>query len=331
MDEILEQRSAVPAVKSKNAFKKPEMTDRVASKHEYKTLKRKIENNAPIAPKKKNKKATNTKSYDLWDEGEDKFIHKADLILTVLFFLEPIPEAPVNDFLPVKAKLTVPKTVTVKPTALEHIPAIMTPEGGHSYNPTVEEHQQLLAKANDAEERKVEILKKLQEQLSYRDELKQLAGELATSEITAEGKIISTEVDMDEEDLEDGPLDDKATKKRKAAERKTRQQRQKSHRLATAELEKKQKLQERSIRQQIDILREIEAEIAQRVEELDSLADQRGERKSEEEKKGLKKIGKYYVPELPVDVQLTEELCETLRQLKVRCSYKKCIYIDSNI
>jgi nucleolar protein 53 len=220
----------------------------------------------------------------------------------------------------------------VKPTALEHIPAITTPEGGHSYNPTVEEHQQLLAKANDAEERKVEILRKLQEQLSYRDELKQLAGELATSEITAEGKIISTEADNEEEeeDLEDKPTDDKATKKRKAAERKTRQQRQKSHRLATAELEKKQKLQERAIRQQIDKLREIEAEIAQRVEELDSLADQRGERKSEDEKKGLKKIGKYYVPELPVDVQLTEELCETLRQLKVGFRFNR-VYIYSNI
>ncbi|KAL7326769.1 hypothetical protein PS15p_209053 [Mucor circinelloides] len=277
------------------------MTDKIISKHELKTLKRKIENNAPVTPKKKTKKVANPgKSYDLWDEA-------------------PVEEAPVNDFLPVKAKLKVPKTVTVKPAALEHIPSIATPEGGHSYNPSVEEHQQLLAKANEAEERKVEILKKLQEQLSYREELKLLASELSTSEITADGKIVSTEADDEEEEndeLADLPTDDKATKKRKAAERKTRQQRQKSHRLATAELEKKQKLQEKAIRQQIDKLRQIEEEIAQRVEELDDLADKRGERRSEEEKKGLKKIGKYTVPELPVDVQLTEELCETLRQLK---------------
>ncbi|KAL9548846.1 hypothetical protein MBANPS3_005484 [Mucor bainieri] len=302
VDEILDQRSAVPAVKSKKSpFKKPEMTDKIVSKHELKTLKRKIDNNAPVAPKKKTKKIVNPgKSYDLWDEA-------------------PVEEAPVNDFLPVKAKLKVPKTVTEKPAALEHIPAIATPEGGHSYNPSVEEHQQLLAKANEAEERKVEILKKLQEQLSYREELKLLASELSTSEITADGKIISTEADDEEEEndeLADLPTDDKATKKRKAAERKTRQQRQKSHRLATAELEKKQKLQEKAIRQQIDKLRQIEQEIAQRVEDLDELAEKRGERRSEEEKKGLKKIGKYTVPDLPVDVQLTEELCETLRQLK---------------
>lgn len=325
VDEILDQRSAVPAVKSKKSpFKKPEMTDKVVSKHELKTLKRKIDNNAPVAPKKKTKKIVNPgKSYDLWDEGKTKSV-LCNIICWLMksIYIAPVEEAPVSDFLPVKAKLRVPKTVTEKPAALEHIPAIATPEGGHSYNPSVEEHQQLLAKANEAEERKVEILKKLQEQLSYREELKLLASELSTSEITADGKIVSTEADEEEEEndeLADLPTDDKATKKRKAAERKTRQQRQKSHRLATAELEKKQKLQEKAIRQQIDKLRQIEEEIAQRVEDLDDLAEKRGERRSEEEKKGLKKIGKYTVPELPVDVQLTEELCETLRQLKVRC------------
>ncbi|CAO3638124.1 unnamed protein product [Mucor hiemalis] len=306
--EILDQRSAVPAVKSKNAFKKPEMTDRIESRHETKSVEKMLKRKADLPVKAVNKKskkdssAGKKKSYDLWDDAPAAEKETAE---------------PVSDFLPVKAKLRVPKTVTEKPIALAHIPAISTPEGGHSYNPTVEEHQLLLAKANDAEERKAEILKKLQEQLSYRDELKQLADELSSTEITAEGKIVSTVADEEEEeDLEDKPTDDKATKKRKAAERKTRAQRHKSHRLATEELEKKQKLQERAIRQQIDMLRQIEAEIKQRAEELDVIAEQKGERKLEEEKKGKKKLGKYTVPELPVDVQLTEELCETLRQLK---------------
>lgn len=76
VDEILDQRSAVPAVKSKKSpFKKPEMTDKIISKHELKTLKRKIENNAPVTPKKKTKKVANPgKSYDLWDEGKAKSV-----------------------------------------------------------------------------------------------------------------------------------------------------------------------------------------------------------------------------------------------------------------
>ncbi len=147
--EILDQRSAVPAVKSKNAFKKPELTDRIESRHESKSVDKmlKRKSDQPIKTKVKKTKVTVTKkSYDLWDEA-------------------PVEEEvkPDTDFLPVKAKLRVPKTVTEKPVALQHIPAITTPEGGHSYNPTVEEHQQLLAKANDAEERKADILKKLQE------------------------------------------------------------------------------------------------------------------------------------------------------------------------
>ncbi|GAA5816724.1 hypothetical protein MFLAVUS_010256 [Mucor flavus] len=303
IDQILDQRSAVPAVKTKNAFKKAETTQVIESKHEFKSVDKilKRKSDAPIKPAMKKKvKVSTDKSYDLWDEPA------------------AAEEQPNTNFLPVKAKLRVPKTVTEKPAGLIHLAAVDTPEGGHSYNPDVIEHQKLLVKANEVEERKIEVLKKLQEQLSYRDELKLLAGELSNTEITAEGKIISTAVDEEEEeeDLEDKPTDDKATKKRKAAERKTRAQRHKSHRLATEELEKKQKLQERAIRQQIDILRQIEEELKIRNEELKINAEKRGERQAEEEKKGLKKLGKYTVPELPVDVQLTDELCETLRQLK---------------
>ncbi|KAI9469666.1 MAG: ribosome biogenesis protein Nop53/GLTSCR2 [Benjaminiella poitrasii] len=299
VDEILEQRSAVPAIKSKNPFKKPEMTDDVFSRHESKLLKRKIENNAPLAPKKKNKKASAAKSYDLWDD-EPKEAEQSS-----------------NDFLPKEEKIKAPKTMIQKPGALVHVPAVSTPEGGQSYNPTLEEHQALLAKAIEVEERKAEILRNLQEQLSYREELKLLADELAHSEITADGKMITTDTATAVNDEEEEDEDNSSNKKKKnKGERKTRQQRHKSHRLATEELQKKQQLQERTIRRQIHMLRDIEKELAERVDALDALAEKRGERKMEEEKKGLKKLGKYTVPELPVDVQLTDELCETLRQLK---------------
>lgn len=285
------------------------MTQLIDSKHEFKSVDKMLKRKSDLPIKTQKKKAkVAVKSYDLWDASP-----------------APVVPEPNTDFLPIKTKLRVPKTVTEKPTGLIHLAAIDTPEGGHSYNPDVIEHQKLLVKATEAEENKIAILKKLQEQLSYREELKLLAGELSQTEITKEGKIISTATDEEEDDLEDKPTDDKATKKRKAAERKTRAQRHKSHRLATEELTKKQKLQERAIRQQIDKLREIEVEIKKRHQELEENAEKRGERRSEEEKKGMKKLGKYSVPELPVDVQLTDELCETLRQLKVNLSHV-CVY-----
>ncbi|KAG1159224.1 hypothetical protein G6F37_005095 [Rhizopus arrhizus] len=290
VDEILQQRSAVPAVKTKNPFKKPEMTDKVVSRHEsdhiQKMLKRKGNDNTVTQQKKKKKVDEPKKTYDLW--GED---NKEE-------------EKPVNDYLPRKQKPKAPQTLSQKPAALVHMPAIETPHAGASYNPEAEAHQQLIAEAVKAEERKAEIIAKLQEQLSYREELKLLASEEAQT------------MEEDDEDLEDKEGDDQETKKRKAAARKTRRERNKEARLANEAMLRKQKLHEKSIRQQIDKLREIEAEIEKKEEELETLAEKKEERKSEEEKKGHKKLGKYQVPELPIDVQLTDELCATLRQLK---------------
>ncbi|CEG64105.1 hypothetical protein RMATCC62417_01140 [Rhizopus microsporus] len=285
VDEILQQRSAVPAVQPKNPFKKQEITDKVASKHEsdniQKILKRKGNQQTQSQPKKK--KVNDKKTYDLWGQEE--------------------PE-PINDFLPTQQKPKTPETIKQKPAAAAHIPAIETPHAGASYNPEAEQHQQLLAEAVKAEERKAEIIAKLHEQLSYREELKLLASEDAPME------------HEDDEDVQDLPTDDQETKKMKAAKRKTRRERHKKFRLASEELARKQKLHEKAIRRQIDQLREIEAEIEQRANELDALLEKKEERKASEEKKGIKKLGKYEVPELPIDVQLTDELCATLRQLK---------------
>lgn len=309
VDEILQQRSAVPAVKTKNPFKKPEMTDKVVSRHEsdhiQKMLKRKGNDNTVTQQKKKKKVDEPKKTYDLWGEGK---IRMLCLYKKLTFFVidNKEEEKPVNDYLPRKQKPKAPQTLSQKPAALVHMPAIETPHAGASYNPEAEAHQQLIAEAVKAEERKAEIIAKLQEQLSYREELKLLASEEAQT------------MEEDDEDLEDKEGDDQETKKRKAAARKTRRERNKEARLANEAMLRKQKLHEKSIRQQIDKLREIEAEIEKKEEELETLAEKKEERKTEEEKKGHKKLGKYQVPELPIDVQLTDELCATLRQLKVK-------------
>lgn len=69
VDEILAMRSAVPSVQSKNPFKKPEMTDKLASRVEDKKVGQLAKRKAtePSTPVKKQKVAK--KSYDLWGEG----------------------------------------------------------------------------------------------------------------------------------------------------------------------------------------------------------------------------------------------------------------------
>ncbi|CAO3672352.1 unnamed protein product [Rhizopus stolonifer] len=301
VDEILNQRSAVPAVKAKNPFKKPEMTDKLASKHEsenvQKMLKRK--GNDTVTQQKKKKKTNAPDSYDLW--GSDS-----------------VQEESSNDYLPKIEKPKAPASLKRKPTALTVMPAIETPHKGTSYNPEAEAHQQLIVEAVKIEERKADIVAKLQEQLSYREELKKLADE--ESQTIEEDDIKDDDdkslIAKEEESLEDKATDDKETKKRKAAERKTRRDRNKESRLVGESIVRRQKLHEKSIRKQIDKLRDIEAEIQKKEEELDALAVSRSEQKEIDAKKGYRKIGKYQVPELPVDVQLTDELCATLRQLK---------------
>lgn len=237
-------------------------------------------------------------------------------------------QEPANDYLPKIEKPKAPVSMKRKPTALTVMPAIETPHKGTSYNPEAEAHQQLIVEAVKIEERKADIVAKLQEQLSYREELKKLADEeLQTLEDDDVKDDDESSIVKEEENLEDKATDDKETKKRKAAERKTRRDRNKESRLVSESIVRRQKLHEKSIRKQIDMLRDIEAEIQKKEEELDALAVSRSEQKESDAKKGYRKIGKYQVPELPVDVQLTDELCATLRQLKVKEKCKENMYL----
>ncbi|KAI8986531.1 ribosome biogenesis protein Nop53/GLTSCR2 [Pilobolus umbonatus] len=273
-DIILTSRTAVPAVQSKNVFKKVETTDRIVSRSEERIVKRKLTNNpTPIVNKKK--KNTNASKYDLWEDT-------------------PMEET--NDYLPVKAIVNNP--IKEKTLGVINLPAVSIPDGGISYNPTVEEHQKLLASVHDIEVRKAEVLKKLQEQLSYREELKLLAGDLLPEE--EEG-----EEEEEEEKIE----------KKETGARKTKAERRKEQRKAREHYEMKQKEQDKSIRRSIDQLNAIEKELIEK--ENDIKKNDMKKKQAKDTKESIKKLGKYEVPDLPIDYQLTEELCESLRQLKV--------------
>ncbi|KAI8875158.1 tumor suppressor protein Gltscr2 [Backusella circina FSU 941] len=292
VDEILATRSAVPAVKAKNPFKQAEMTDKLASRGENKKVDKIAKRKAaqPSAPVKKKQKVEK-KSYDLWGE-------------------EPTEEedTPMNDYIPKKVIPKKPKSE--KPLAAVHIEAVTIPKAGASYNPTAEEHQKLLSEANEVEERKIEAIAKLQEQLAYRDELNQLA-----DEVTA-GQHDSEEEEAEEEEEEEEDENKKKKKESRNGGRKTRSERNKQYRIESEKLKKKVQDQEKIIRQQVDKLRQIELELDERHEAIETLTGEKSQRKLDKEKQGKTKLGKYSVPDLPIDFQLTEELSETLRQLK---------------
>ncbi|KAG0175398.1 hypothetical protein DFQ28_000926 [Apophysomyces sp. BC1034] len=283
IDQILAERSAVPATRSKVTADRSAADKQAELKKIERLAKRKLTNAPTPAAKKKKEQA-----YDMWAE-------------------ETVEE--VNDYLePIKVrKVKAPSTLAKKPEAALHQPAVVVPAAGASYNPTQEEHQDLLKKAHEVEVQKIEERKKLDEQMQYRKELENLAHELQQEEDEAAENEVKDEKDEAAEDDED---------KEQVEDRKTRVQRNKERRLRREYVMNQQKNHEKSIRLQVDKLNRIEEELAKRQEVLNKIEEQRREKAEEEKKQGLKRLGKHYVQEMPIEVQLQDELSESLRQLK---------------
>ncbi|KAI9025799.1 ribosome biogenesis protein Nop53/GLTSCR2 [Phycomyces nitens] len=294
VDEILAERSAVPAVKgralgpgAKPAAKgKP---SKYTQEKIEKIAKRKAEeSSAPV--NKKNKKANQTNTYDLWADApaEEKNPYLEDVRTHK-------PKAPV--------------TMEQTPKALVNHVNVVVPDAGASYNPSMEEHQKLLEKAHSVELKKVEAAKKLDEQLAYRKELDDLAHELEEHNAHVNGEIAEEEEEIDEGATE-------AEKKKQNEIRKTRTKRNKERKAQLERALREQKQHERNIRKQIDKLEAIEEELAQRYADLENLSVKRDAHREAESLAGKKRLGKHYVQEMPIEVQLQDELSETLRQLK---------------
>ena len=213
-------------------------------------------------------------------------------------------------------KVKAPSTLQSKPAALVHKAPVELPHAGASYNPTMEDHQQLLKEAIDIEVKQDEARKKLNEQLAYRKELDQLKHELEES-ITNDDD--DDEEEEEEEEGEEGEevKDSKSIKSKHEGVRKTKTQRNKEKRKRYNRMLEEQKLHERDIRKQIDRVKSIESELQEHIQKLEEAAEIRRQLKEEDKKRGAHRLGRHYVKEQPVAVQLQEELSETLRQLKV--------------
>ncbi|KAI7885507.1 tumor suppressor protein Gltscr2 [Lichtheimia hyalospora FSU 10163] len=289
VDEILNERSAVAGVTTR--VRKPaqeKVVSKYTKQHVDKIAKRKTQQDPSPLPKKKSKRST-TASYDMWGDEPAK---------------APADENPYLDVVK-ERKVNAPATLKRKPTAAVHQPAVVVPHAGASYNPTMEDHQELLRQAHQVELQKESEARKLEEQLSYRKELDAMAHELEQSL-----------EDEDDEAEAESDKDETVTAQSKEAKRKTRVQRNKEKRLRLEQLVHRQKQHEKEIRKQIDQLHHIEAQVKEHQEKLRLMNEKRQEIRDQNEKQGAKRLGKHFVQERSIDVQLQDELSESLRQLK---------------
>jgi nucleolar protein 53 len=310
-DEILAQRSAVPAVSMRKRPGEDKTTDGVdGSKrqrtsyvsHKELTRLRKIANGqagvgAPVVE-------VTEASFDPWDVKADE----AALV-----------QDPRFSFLEKPKKKTAPKTLKQKPISLaasgKAIPAVKRPDGGFSYNPMFSEYEQRLVEQGErelaAEQKRLAAAEaeRLKLEASARS-----AQEAEEAERRAE--MSEWEEDSAWEGFESGAEDAKLNAKR--PERKTQVQRNKI---------KRRKEEERKAKMAADIKKKNEQaaqvkKIAKALEEKDNaralaLVEELEDGSSGDELElRRRKLGKIPLAEKELELVLPDELQESLRLLK---------------
>ncbi|KAH9934211.1 P60-like protein [Fomitopsis serialis] len=210
---------------------------------------------------------------------------------------------------------TVKHPKTPNPRLPISVPAVPAPHEGTSYNPLVTAHQELLRTAHEIEERRLKEVAKLEETKRKIDAARGLAP-LEEAVGVASGMSVQP-VD----DLEADPAQDDVKEllpMKKMPQRKTKQERRKAERQRA----EKRALAERAARKRmlasVDSAKALRKALGQRLVARERLHVQRQEKMEERLRNGLagQRLGKHKVPEGEVDVQLGEDLTESLRALK---------------
>jgi len=196
------------------------------------------------------------------------------------FFNQPKPKAP--------------NTLKYNKLA-EKVEAVKVGHPGTSYNPTFADHQDALRIAVDIEQKKEDEKAKIEKELSYPPEL----DEMSDHEIVDDD-------DEEEEEVEDNGEDQIVTK---VTERKTKAQRNKEKRNKEKEEERLRKLKDKEMGKQIEEIEKIQKAIDE--EEKNTL-----EKMNKPKKEKMPRLGKVKYQAKSMDIQLTEELSESLRGLK---------------
>ncbi|OCL13847.1 P60-like protein [Glonium stellatum] len=305
-DEILAQRSAVPAVDSR---KRPSsgITDGIVqpTSKKMRVSNKELDRLRAIAyggdsVQKDVVKVDDTPSHDPWA-------------------MEIKQEDPNFSFLEEKKPIREPKTLKRAPISLaasgKALPAVKKPEAGKSYNPTAEDWVQLLAREGEKE---VEAEKKrLKEAQEEQERLMRVMAAAAEPEQESDDGESAWESEWEgiQSEVEEESL------RKKRPERKTPAQRNKIKRRKEAE---RQALHEAKMKERDRQAAQIKA-LAKAVEEKEKekaraqalvVVDNADSSDEGEEVLRRRKLGKTAIPEPPLEVVLSDELQDSLRLLK---------------
>ncbi|XP_039679221.1 ribosome biogenesis protein NOP53 isoform X2 [Perca fluviatilis] len=212
-----------------------------------------------------------------------------------------------------KKRVKRPEKLNEKPSVL---PAVEVIAPGGSYNPDFFSHQALLQEAHEVEVKKQKEEDKIERQLAVNKE------HLATEETILREQVEGL---VEEENEEEAPNEEEegvAVGAITVAEKKTERQRKKERAYKVKEQLRQANRYQNDKRQQLFQLRSIKTSIKQEEQETKDKQKQR-KAKQEAQKAQPRRLGKLKFKAQDMEVQLSDELAGSLRQLKPEGSVLK--------
>ncbi|KZT64456.1 tumor suppressor protein Gltscr2 [Daedalea quercina L-15889] len=205
-------------------------------------------------------------------------------------------------------------TKTPNPRSHIALPAVSAPHEGTSYNPLVTSHQELLRTAHEIEERRLREAEKLEEVKRRMDAAR--AAVLEQQEGVASGMTIQPIDDADADAAEEDTKDLPPVKT--VPERKTKKERRKLERLRAEKRALAESVARKRMLASVDSAKAMRKALGRKLAAQERLHAQRQEKMREKLQGGLagQRLGRHKVPEGEMDVQLGEDLTESLRALK---------------
>ncbi|KAF9932063.1 hypothetical protein FBU30_008993 [Linnemannia zychae] len=198
------------------------------------------------------------------------------------------------------------------------LPAVKEAHPGASYNPTMQDHQNLLRLAHNEELRILEQKEKIESKLAYPKELDEM---VAFDDQTGGLLEDSDEEEEEEEDEIDENKED-ATKPKKKGKKSVTERNRLARAAETAKKEAEIKRQKELIKQ-TNRVKEIMKVVEKEEAEMEAKRLENEQKREEKEKAGMKRVGKFNIPKERIHVQLQDELADSLRQLKPEGSLMK--------
>ncbi|TGZ82914.1 P60-like protein [Ascodesmis nigricans] len=313
-DQILASRSAVPAVSSRKRTGNPALGDGIiplkkhrtgyVSRSEVQKLKAIAhgQTEASVAAKLKT------------DDFHDPWAEPAPLTPAQL---EAQKKSFVEEKMPVKAPKTLKHKPVVLSTAEKEVPAVKLPDAGISYNPEFAKWDKLLREEGAKE---VEVEKKrlaAEEEERRIQELREMADE-PTEEFDDESSDEESSSDEDEDEDEDEEESNEAKAVKAEVKRKTQAQKNREKRRKEQERKREAELKEKQMQRELMLVRKYERDVkaAERARMAKALAKRAKLESTDPNSLRKKRFGKIELPRPALEVQLPDELADSLRRLK---------------